>query len=71
MNISTNLLSRALKPSIVLEMTLDDGTIFEMESSVAKFQDLRYHVAKLLKEIQEIEKSSLYKIAEKTATRLS
>ncbi|NXL73851.1 COMD5 protein, partial [Leptocoma aspasia] len=60
--ISTSSLARALQPSILMMMKLSDGTAHRFEVPVAKFQELRYNVALILKEINDLEKRSILKI---------
>ncbi|KAM4663029.1 COMM domain-containing protein 5 [Discoglossus pictus] len=60
--ISTSSLSRALQPSILMQMKLTDGTSHRFEVPVAKFQELRYNVALILKEMNDLEKRSILKI---------
>ncbi|NXE75666.1 COMD5 protein, partial [Cochlearius cochlearius] len=60
--ISTSSLARALQPSILMMMKLSDGTAHRFEVPVAKFQELRYNVALILKEMNDLEKRSVLKI---------
>jgi len=53
--VSTTALSRVFRPSIIMQLTLTDGTIKTFECSVDKFHELRYAVAKLLKSMQDLE----------------
>ncbi|KAM4767883.1 COMM domain-containing protein 5 isoform 2-T2 [Cyanocitta cristata] len=55
-------LARALQPSILMMMKLSDGTAHRFELPVAKFQELRYNVALILKEMNDLEKRSILKI---------
>ncbi|KAI6078125.1 COMM domain-containing protein 5 [Aix galericulata] len=55
-------LARALQPSILMLMKLSDGTAHRFEVPVAKFQELRYNVALILKEMNDLEKRSIMKI---------
>ncbi|XP_063793426.1 COMM domain-containing protein 5 isoform X2 [Pseudophryne corroboree] len=55
-------LSRALQPSILMQMKLSNGESHRFEVPVAKFQELRYNVALILKEINDLEKKSILKI---------
>ena len=54
--ISTSSLKRALKPSVLMQMTLDNGRIHTFEMPVDQFHKLRYNVAFVLKEIEDLEK---------------
>ncbi|XP_068105691.1 COMM domain-containing protein 5 [Hyperolius riggenbachi] len=60
--ISTSSLSRALQPSILMQMKLSNGDSHRFEVPVAKFQELRYNVALILKEMNDLEKRSILKI---------
>ncbi|KAM8953572.1 COMM domain-containing protein 5 [Pelodytes ibericus] len=60
--ISTSCLSRALQPSILMQLKLSDGAFHRFEVPVAKFQELRYNVALILKEMNDLEKRSILKI---------
>ncbi|XP_069749578.1 COMM domain-containing protein 5 isoform X1 [Narcine bancroftii] len=60
--ISSSSLTRALQPSILVQLKLSDGNAHRFELSVAKFQELRYNVALILKEMNDLEKRSILKI---------
>ncbi|KAM9795461.1 COMM domain-containing protein 5 [Neosynchiropus ocellatus] len=60
--ISTSSLARALQPSLLMQMKLSDGSHQQFEVPVAKFQELRYNVALILKEMNDLEKRSILKI---------
>ncbi|XP_063970210.1 COMM domain-containing protein 5-like [Lytechinus pictus] len=60
--ISTSALSRSLEPTIMAEMTLSDGRIQSFEIPVSKFHELRYNVASLMKEMEDLEKKNILKI---------
>ncbi|XP_077984474.1 COMM domain-containing protein 5-like [Glandiceps talaboti] len=60
--ISTSVLNRVLEPTILMEMTLSDGTIHNFEVPVSKFHELRYNVSYVLKEMEDLEKRSILKI---------
>lgn len=60
--ISTSSLARALKPSILMQMKLSDGSLQHFEVPVSKFQELRYNVALILKEMNDLEKRSVLRI---------
>ncbi|XP_019938265.1 COMM domain-containing protein 5 [Paralichthys olivaceus] len=60
--ISTSSLSRALQPSVLMQMKLSDGSLSRFEVPVSKFQELRYNVALILKEMNNLEKRSILKI---------
>ncbi|XP_060105367.1 COMM domain-containing protein 5 [Heteronotia binoei] len=60
--ISTSSLARALQPSILMQMKLSDGTAHRFEVPLAKFEELRYNVALILKDMNDLEKRSILKI---------
>jgi len=60
--ISTHSLSRVLKPSILMEITTSNGDIKTFEMSTEKFYELRYNTAKILKEMQDVEKLPILKL---------
>uniref|UniRef100_A0A669CS49 COMM domain-containing protein 5 n=1 Tax=Oreochromis niloticus TaxID=8128 RepID=A0A669CS49_ORENI len=60
--ISTSSLARALQPSVLMQMKLSDGRFQRFEVPVSKFQELRYNVALILKEMNDLEKRSILKI---------
>jgi len=60
--ISTHSLARVLKPSILMEITTSQGDIKTFEISTEKFYELRYNAAKILKEMQDVEKLPILKL---------
>lgn len=54
--ISTSALTRSLRPSVLLQLTLTDGSARRFEVSAGRFQELRYSVALVLKEMADLEK---------------
>lgn len=60
--ISTSSLARALQPSILMQMKLSDGSFQRFEVPVSKFHELRYNVALILKEMNNLEKRSILQI---------
>ncbi|XP_047440807.1 COMM domain-containing protein 5 [Mugil cephalus] len=60
--ISTSSLARALQPSVLMQMKLSDGRFHRFEVPVSKFHELRYNVALILKEMNDLEKRSILKI---------
>ena len=56
--ISTTVLSRVMRPALLLQFTLSDGSIKTIEVSAEQLQDMRYDVAVCLKAMQELETSS-------------
>ncbi|XP_066505294.1 COMM domain-containing protein 5 [Hoplias malabaricus] len=60
--ISTSSLARALQPSVLMHLKLSDGNVHCFEVPVSKFQELRYNVALILKEMNDLQKRSILKI---------
>ncbi|XP_063045624.1 COMM domain-containing protein 5 [Engraulis encrasicolus] len=60
--ISTSSIARALQPSILTEVKLSDDTRHHIEIPISKFQELRYNIALILKEMTDLEKKSILKI---------
>ncbi|XP_004580838.1 COMM domain-containing protein 5 [Ochotona princeps] len=60
--ISTSALARSLQPSVLVQLRLSDGTAHRFEVPVAKFQELRYSVALVLKEMAALEKKCELKL---------
>ncbi|KAK7496608.1 hypothetical protein BaRGS_00012260 [Batillaria attramentaria] len=60
--ISTSVLNRVLEPSIIMEMTFSDGHTKVFEVPVSQFHQLRYSVAYVLRQMEELEKRSILKI---------
>lgn len=54
--ISTSALARSLQPSILVQLKLSDGSAHRFEVPTAKFQELRYSVALVLKEMADLER---------------
>eukprot|EP01094_Clydonella_sp_ATCC50884_P010230 TRINITY_DN1979_c2_g1_i4.p1 TRINITY_DN1979_c2_g1~~TRINITY_DN1979_c2_g1_i4.p1 ORF type:complete len:204 (+),score=75.87 TRINITY_DN1979_c2_g1_i4:228-839(+) len=60
--ISSSAMSMVLKPSVLMEMELSTGEKHMFEISPLRFQQLRYNVAKVLKEMQDLEKLAILKV---------
>nr|XP_031546355.1 COMM domain-containing protein 5 [Vicugna pacos] len=54
--ISTSALARSLQPSVLMQLELSDGSAHRFEVPTAKFQELRFGVALVLKEMADLEK---------------
>jgi len=52
--VSTTTMSRVFKPTVLMRLTLSDGSIRTFECPVDKFHELRYNVAKVLKSVQDL-----------------
>ncbi|XP_003390541.1 PREDICTED: COMM domain-containing protein 5-like [Amphimedon queenslandica] len=59
--ISNSSLNRVLEPSVLMEMKLSNGNIKTFEVSASRFHELRYSVAFVLKEMEEMEKRNIIK----------
>eukprot|EP00039_Didymoeca_costata_P026436 m.15911 g.15911 ORF g.15911 m.15911 type:complete len:218 (+) comp5526_c0_seq1:111-764(+) len=57
--ISTSTLKRAMKPSVLMQMTLTNGKIHTFELPLEQFHKLRYNVAFVLKEMEDLEKRNI------------
>eukprot|EP00041_Stephanoeca_diplocostata_P011689 m.193352 g.193352 ORF g.193352 m.193352 type:complete len:264 (+) comp18632_c0_seq2:184-975(+) len=57
--ISTSELQRVMKPAVLMQMTLSDGTIQTFEMPVEQFHKLRYNTAFVLKEMEDLEKRGI------------
>ncbi|KAH3759570.1 glutamate receptor 3 [Pelomyxa schiedti] len=64
--ISTSSMSRSLAPYVLMEMTTSDGRIKTFEVPHDKFHELRYNVARVLKEMQDLEQLQILKISDKS-----
>lgn len=60
--ISTSALARSLQPSVLMQLQLSDGSAYRFEVPAAKFQELRYSVALVLKEMADLEKKCELKL---------
>lgn len=52
--ISTTSLSRAFMPTVLMQLTLSDKSMYTFELSIDRFHQLRYNVAKALKALQDL-----------------
>jgi len=59
---STGLLSKVMRPSILVQMSLSSGVIKTFEISIEQFNQLRYGVAKVLQEMQRVKRHPILKI---------
>ena len=53
--LSTSSLSRVMQPYIMISMILSDGSVKTFEMSIEAFDKLRYNVAKVLKQMRQLE----------------
>uniref|UniRef100_A0A7S2R5K4 COMM domain-containing protein 5 n=1 Tax=Rhizochromulina marina TaxID=1034831 RepID=A0A7S2R5K4_9STRA len=61
--ISSSSLLRVFRPSILMRMRLSNGNFKTFEVSVEQFHQLRYNVAKVLRDMQELERHPIMRIA--------
>eukprot|EP00911_Craspedida_sp_UC1_P002937 UC1_evm3s2143 len=57
--ISTSALERSLKPNVLMQMTLSDGRVHTFEVTAAEFHKLRYNVAFVLKEMEDLSRKQV------------
>lgn len=67
--ISSGSLSRVMRPSILMQMILSDGRIHTFEVSQEQFNQIRYGVAMVLREMQLIERHPIMKVAKELQKR--
>ena len=60
--LSTSSIERMAEPSILMQMEMSDGTSKQFQVSVAKFHELRYNVARVLKDMGDLERAPILKI---------
>jgi len=65
--ISSQSQSRVLRPTLLFRMKTSQGKTHQFEVTVEKFHELRYNVAKILKDMEEIEKAPILKIGQTTS----
>ena len=63
-SISTSSLIRNLNPSIIMQMELSNGKIIYFNMSLNSFHLLRFNVAFVLKEIEDILIKGVFKLAD-------
>lgn len=61
--ISSSSLLRVFRPSIVMQMALSDGRLRTFDVAIEQFHQLRYNVAKVLRNMQELERHPIMRIA--------
>jgi len=60
--ISSGSLSRIMRPSILMQMILSNGSVKTFEVSIKEFNQLRYGVAKILYDMQTLERHPIMKL---------
>merc|ERR1711974_264269 len=61
-NISSSSTALSLRPSVLMRMKLTNDTTQQFEMNIFRFHQLRYYVAKTLKDMQDIEQLAILKI---------
>lgn len=61
--ISTSRVAKALKPTILMQMVLSNGSIKTMEVPLDQFHQLRFNVASALKDMKKISRHPIMRIA--------
>ena len=56
MTISTTSLLRVMRPSVTMSLRLSNGQTVQFELSPERLSELRYQVARVLKEMQDLER---------------
>lgn len=67
--ISSSSLLRVFRPNILMQIELSDGSIKTFDVSVDQFHVLRYNVAKVLRDMQELERHPIMRIADEAAKK--
>jgi len=67
--ISSSSLLRVFRPNVMMQMTLSDGRIKTFDVPFEQFHQLRYNVAKVLREMQELERHPIMRIADEAAKK--
>jgi len=53
---------RTLEPSVLLKLKLSNGNKVSLELNIKKFHILRYNIATILKEIDDVENRQIFKL---------
>jgi hypothetical protein len=61
--ISTDALSKVFRPTILAETTTSDGKTRTFEVPIEQFHELRYNVAKVLRNMEEVERHPIMRLA--------
>lgn len=60
--ISTGSLSRVMRPTLLFQMVLSSGAIKSFQVSVEQFHQLRFGVAKVLNDMQQLQRHPIMRI---------
>mmetsp|Transcript_12323 Transcript_12323/g.16631 ORF Transcript_12323/g.16631 Transcript_12323/m.16631 type:complete len:150 (+) Transcript_12323:55-504(+) len=66
--ISTSSLERVMRPSVMMRLALSDGQIKTFEMSIEQFHKLRYSVARVLRNMQEIERNPIMRLIDSSSS---
>jgi hypothetical protein len=61
-SISTSAMARTMTPLVLMQVTLSDGAVWTFEVPHDKFHELRYNVARVLHDIEQIDQLPILKI---------
>lgn len=67
--LSSSAVSRVMRPSVLMRIVLDDGSVRTFEVPLAQFHQLRHGVAKTLAEMQRLERHPIVRIVEELEKR--
>eukprot|EP00615_Pteridomonas_danica_P006975 CAMPEP_0114337144 /NCGR_PEP_ID=MMETSP0101-20121206/6171_1 /TAXON_ID=38822 ORGANISM="Pteridomonas danica, Strain PT" /NCGR_SAMPLE_ID=MMETSP0101 /ASSEMBLY_ACC=CAM_ASM_000211 /LENGTH=222 /DNA_ID=CAMNT_0001469289 /DNA_START=6 /DNA_END=674 /DNA_ORIENTATION=+ len=67
--ISSSSLLRVFRPCILMQISLSDGRIKTFDVPVDQFHQLRYNVAKVLRDMQELERHPIMRIADEASKK--
>ena len=62
--ISSSAIAKVMEPQVNFDLTLDDGQKKEFSMTQDKFQQLRFSVASILKQMEVLEKKKVFKSQE-------
>lgn len=69
--VSSGSLSRIMRPNILFQMIMKNGSIKTFEVSIAQFHQLRYNVAKALNDIHTLDRHPIIKVVKSIQQRES
>ncbi|ETV88595.1 hypothetical protein, variant [Aphanomyces astaci] len=70
-NVASSALESIYQPSVVLRMQLSNGRQHTVELSLAKFHELRYNTAKILQEMNQLERHPILRLTREGLTTTS
>jgi hypothetical protein len=60
--IMSSSMNRVLKPSVLMQLTNTEGEVYQFEMTPAQFHKLRYSTARLIKELDNVDKTPILAI---------